>query len=370
PLPTALGRAIFRKFGIDIPVDRWPLEDLDEHLKLRYAVVDERDRELAAGRDIGILRQELVGEKESQAFAKARLIWEKSGLTGWDFGDLPERITLTPGGHNAPVAFPALSVSETGIGIRLFHSSPEARSAHRRGLKALLSVRFRDELRHLRKALSPAGDLKLWAAAFGGVKALENALVEKVMHDLFEADCRTAVEFDAIAERIRPQILPRGQQVLQMAGPVIKALYEVSTQFRTHEAACSGNKPVLGFLADLRAELSRLLPSDFLVRYDEERLGHIVRYLRGLAVRAERGTVHLEKALLRGKELDELVQRHQELVRNLPSFATEEKRREIEEFGWMLEEYKISLFAQELKTAFPVSRKRLDAKLGEIDRML
>ena len=108
PLPTALGRAIFRKFGIDIPVDRWPLEELDEHLKLRYAVVDEKDRELAAGRDISILRQELVGERESQAFAKARLIWEKSGLTGWDFGDLPERITLTAGDHNAPVAFPAL----------------------------------------------------------------------------------------------------------------------------------------------------------------------------------------------------------------------------------------------------------------------
>ena len=229
PLPTALGRSIFRKFGIDIPADLWPLEELDEHLKLRYAVVDESDRELAAGRDIAILGQEFVGERESQAFAKARLSWEKSGLTGWDFGDLPERITLTAGGHNAPVAFPALFVSDAGIGIRLFRSEPEARSAHRRGIKALLALRFRDEIRHLRKALSPAGDLKLWAAAFGGVKALENALAEKVMHDLFEADCRTAAAFAALAERVRPQILPRGQEVLQKAGPPIKALYECST---------------------------------------------------------------------------------------------------------------------------------------------
>ena len=370
PLPTALGRAIFRKFGIDIPVDRWPVEELDEHLKLRYAVVDEKDREVAAGRDISILRQELVGERESQAFAKARLIWERSGLTGWDFGDLPERITLTAGDHNAPVAFPALSVAAAGIGIQLFHAEPEALSAHRRGVRALLAVRFHDELRHLRKSLSPTGDLKLWAAAFGGVKALENALAEKVMHDLFEADCRTAAAFDAHAQAVRPQILPRGQEVLQKAAPLIKALYDVSALLRTHEATSDRNQPVLAFLADLRTDLSRLLPPDFLVRYDEERLGHIARYLRGVAIRAERGAAHLEKALVRSKEIDELIQRHQELARNLPSFATEEKRREIEEFGWMLEEYKISLFAQELKTAFPVSRKRLVAKLGEIERML
>ncbi len=370
PLPTSLGRSIFRKFGIDIPVDRWPLEELDEHLKLRYAVVDERDRELVAGRDITILRQELVGERESQAFANARLTWEKSGLTEWDFGDLPERITLTAGSHNAPVAFPALFVSDAGIGIRLFRTEPEARSAHRRGIKSLLALYFRDELRHLRKALSPTGDLKLWAAAFGGVKALENALAGKVMHELFEADCRTAAAFATLTERIRPKLLPRGQEVLQKAGPVIKALYEVSTLLKTHEAASRGNQPVLAFLANLRAELSRLLPPDFLIRYDEARLGHIVRYLRGVAVRAERGAAHLEKALSRDRDIREFVERYEELVRNLPSYASEEKRRKIEEFGWMIEEYRISLFAQELKTAFPVSCKRLDATLGEIERML
>ncbi|MBU4120814.1 MAG: ATP-dependent RNA helicase HrpA, partial [Proteobacteria bacterium] len=101
PLPTALGRFIYKKFGVDIPADRWPLDELEEHLKLRFAVVDGKDRELAAGRDISVLRQEFVGEQESQAFAKVRLTWEKSGLTAWDFGDLPERITLAVGSHHA-----------------------------------------------------------------------------------------------------------------------------------------------------------------------------------------------------------------------------------------------------------------------------
>jgi ATP-dependent helicase HrpA len=370
PLLTALGRFIYRRFGVDIPADRWPEEALKEHLKLRFAVVDGKDRVLAAGRDIAIFQQGFVAAEDSRDIAKARRKWERSGLTGWDFDDLPESIPLTGVAIHNGVAHPALVAAEGGVCIRLFRSATEARRAHPLGVRALFALKFREELRYLRKSLALSGDLKLWAAAFGGAKLLENALTEKVLHDLLEADIRTRLAFDAHAERIRPRLLLRGQEVAQLAGPLIKALYEVSTLLRTHETASRGNLPVLAFLAGLRSELSLLLPPDFLIRYDEERLGHIGRYLRGLAIRAERGAVHLEKALSRDQELGEYVERHRELVRNLPSFASDEKRRAIEEFGWIIEEYKISLFAQELKTAFPVSRKRLDTMLAEIERML
>ncbi len=317
-LPTALGRFIYERFGVDIPADRWPMEELEDHLKLRFAVVDGKDRELAAGRDIGILRQEFVEEKESQAFAKARRTWEKDGLTTWDFGELPRHITLTDRGHNAAVGFPALVATETGIGIRLFRSEPEAGRAHRKGVRALLALHFRDELKHLRKGIVPAGDLKLWAAAFGGVKILENTLVDKVLHDLLEADIRNESDFVAHAERVRPQILPRGQAVLRMAGSPLKALYETSELLRSLEAANRGNGPVLSFLAGLRDELSRLLPTDFLIRFGEDRLTHISRYLRALAIRAERGALHLEKALERGNEIRDLIGWHAEMLRDLP----------------------------------------------------
>ncbi len=190
------------------------------------------------------------------------------------------------------------------------------------------------------------------------------------MHDLLEADIRTEAAFNSHAERIRPQLLPRGQEVVQKIGPLIKILYDVSTLLRTLETSSYGNVPVLAFLADLRDELSRLFPADFLICYDDERLSHIGRYLRALAIRAERGAVHLEKALVRGEEILEFVKRHLDLVGNLPPFASEEKRQAIDDLRWMIEEYKVSLFAQELKTAFPVSRKRLDARLREIERML
>jgi ATP-dependent helicase HrpA len=291
-------------------------------------------------------------------------------LTTWDFGNLPEQISLRDGGIHAPPAFPALAADETGVGIRLFRSANEALLSHRKGVRALLALRFREDLRHLRKTVAPAGDLKIWAAAFGGVKPLENALAEKVMTDLFDADVRTEADFVKHAERIRPEILPHGLAAVRLAGPSLKALYETSEQLRTLEGSNRGNRPLLAFLAELREESTRLLPPDFLVRYDEERLNHIGRYLRALAVRAERGAVHLQKALERGKEIRDLDVWRETTLRELPAFASEEKRWALDDFGWMIEEYKVSLFAQELKTALPISRKRIETRMAEIQRML
>jgi ATP-dependent helicase HrpA len=202
------------------------------------------------------------------------------------------------------------------------------------------------------------------------VKPLENAILEKVMDDLFVAEIRSREAFDAHADKVRPQILPRSQAVVRLAGAPLKALYDATALLRTLEGANRGNRPLLAFLAELRGELARYLPADFLIRNGEERLSHIVRYVRALTIRAERGAVHLEKALERGKEIDEVARWHDELLRSLPPYSSGEKRRALEEFAWMIEEYKVSLFAQEIKTAFPVSRKRLAARMGEIERML
>jgi len=369
-LLNALARFLYERFGVSIPADRWPIDMLEERLKIRYSVVNGKDRELAAGREISLLEKGFVDEEESNAFAKAMKIWEKSGLMTWDFGDLPEQIPLRDGGIHAPPAFPALAADETGIGLRLFRSAGEALLSHHKGVRALLTLRFREELRHLRKTVAPIGDLKIWAAAFGGVKPLENALVEKVMVDLFDADVRTEADFVQHAERIRPEILPRGISVIRLAEPPLKALYEAVELLRTLEGSNRGNRPLLNFLADLRDEAARLLPPDFLIRYDGERLNHICRYLRALAIRAERGTVHLQKSLERWKEIQDLNDWRESTLRELPAFASGEKRRALDDFGWMIEEYKVSLFAQELKTAIPISRKRIEAKMAEILRVL
>jgi ATP-dependent helicase HrpA len=368
-LPTALGRFIYERYGVDIPAQNWPLDQLDEHLKLRISVVDQNERELAAGRGMDILQREFVQDWESDLWALGRQIWEKENVREWDFGDLPEVITLFGQGAHTQPAFPALSAEAKGTAVRLFHSAGEARLAHPKGVRALLALQQRDSIRHLRKAVTPSGDLIVWASAFGGARLLENAVAEKVMADLFEVDIRTREDFQRYAEKIRPEILPRGLAVFQLCGPPLKALYDATEQIRIMEGANQGNRPLLHFLGGLREESRRLLPPDFLIRYDPERLIHIGRYLKALSIRAERGAVHLEKALERGEEIRLLILWHESILRDLPPYTSAEKRQALEGFIWLIEEYKVSIFAQELKTALPLSRKRIELHMAEIQRM-
>ena len=113
-----------------------------------------------------------------------------------------------------------------------------------------------------------------------------------------------------------------------------------------------------------------LTPPDFLLRYDAERLGHVARYLKALAIRAERGLFHMERDHARAGEIGPYEDFLRESLGGLTARTSGEKRQTIETFRWLVEEYKVSLFAQELKTPYPVSKKRLDEKKREIERML
>jgi ATP-dependent helicase HrpA len=111
------------------------------------------------------------------------------------------------------------------------------------------------------------------------------------------------------------------------------------------------------------------MPRDFLMHYDDERLNHVPRYLKALSIRAERGVAHLGKALAKEHEIKIFSVKLHNMVNIAAKGVSEEKLNAIEHYRWMIEEYKVSVFAQELKTAFPVSPKRLEKKIQEIERM-
>jgi len=369
-LLSALSKCINKKFGVDIPASLWAPDTLDEHLQIRLSVVDAKGKEVAASRDIGELRKDIIAEVESKAFNKARLAWEKTGLTIWDFGELPETISLESRGYFEGYAYPGLEAREECVNIRLFKSRQDADASHKRGVMALYAMHFKDELKYLKKALALSGDMKIWADTFGGVKLVENMIHEKVFHDFFYRNIRTRDAFIEHADKVASQILPVGQSVLKKCLPVLRAYNDTATMLQNIEMANSFNKPALHYLAQLREELSILMPRDFLIKYDDDRLHHILRYLKALTIRAERGIVHLAKALAKNEEIKIFSVKLQDMVNSTTVGLSEEKIKAIEDYRWMIEEYKISVFAQELKTAFPVSPKRLEQKIQEIERII
>lgn len=368
-LPSILGKFIHQRFGVDIPASAWPLDKMPDHLKMRFSIVDDRDREIFSGRDIVRFQTEMLSASETAVFDLARKAWEKTGLTKWDFGDLPEEIPLERGSVLQGFAYPALQAVDGSVGIRLFQARADAREAHAKGVMALYRHHFEPELKHLKKSLVLSGDMKVWAASFGGYRVLENRIFEKILCDLFCVSIRTAAAFHRHAEATAPGILPAGQALLKEIHPFVQAYHETVATLRAFEMAHRTNEPAKQFLRSVREDLERLVPTDFLLKYDSPRRAHIVRYLKALQIRAERGLLHLDKAQNNFIKIKSFSDFLKESLKVMTPESSSEKLQALEAFRWMIEEYKVSVYAQELKTPFPISPKRLVEKMREIERM-
>jgi ATP-dependent helicase HrpA len=366
---SSLANSIYRRFGIEIPASAWPVADMPLHLRMRFAVINEKKEEIASGRDLSLLQKETSGQIKSKALEDARKIWEKKGIKDWDFGELPEAIDLKDENGLAGPAYPALFAGSGGVEIRLFQNKEEAKLRHREGVAALYGLHFPEELAHLRKNLSLNEEFKAYAKPLGGPKAIEASIYRRVMKNLFEINVRTPEAFIALAAKIKSQILQMGQEVRQAVLPILKVRHEAGETIRALEGANRSNRPALQFLGKLKDDLSRLAPPDFMETYPLERIANLPRYLRALTIGAQRGLMHLEKALGKASEIQLLVSELQDMLNEFPPFISDEKRTLMDEYRWMIEEYRVSLFAQELKTPFPVSRKKLAEKLREIKRM-
>jgi ATP-dependent helicase HrpA len=363
PLVSALGEFLHRRFGIDVPAAAWPATDVPDHLRMRVAITAADGREIAAGRDPALLRRSAA---PGHIPAEARARWEKTGLTRWDFGELPDAVDSPPGARSAWVAYPALEAGESSVNLKLFPRRDQALAAHRNGVAALCAIQCARDVKFLKRSLALPEEVHPSARYLGGARALEAAMVARVLQDLCAADVRSPRGFEELATAAAPRILPAGRELLYVVIPVIEAY-----------AAARGQIAALvregGLLADfgraLTEELAHLVPNHFIALYDRSRLSDLVRYIQALAIRARRGAVDLEKDRVKAAGAAQVTGRLNALLNTLSPEASEQKRQAIEALFWMIEEYKVSIYAQELGTAMRVSPKRLEEKIAEVGRM-
>jgi ATP-dependent helicase HrpA len=369
-LPQSLSHFIQDKHGITIPLDAWDLEKLPAHLNVLYSVIDEKGAEVKVSRDIGQLREELADTISLSALDKIRREWEKEDIVSWDFGTLPAAIPLTNQHGLIGYAYPALVSADDTINLRLFSEQRESETHHLRGVAALYSIHFADKLKQLKKNIALTGELKLIAAKIGNPKLLEQSLARRVKADLLSLPWRSQNEFEKHAAVIDTQILQYGQQVLHSIEPVLQAVSDTRTLLQKLAAKNTGNNPLLAFFKDTQSELQHLVPIDFPELYSLERMKELPRYLKALALRAQRGSLNLAAARNKIESIAVYSRQLEEFQKNIQSGFSEEKKKLIDDFLWMIEEYKVSLFAQELKTPYPVSPKKLDRLISEIENTI
>jgi ATP-dependent helicase HrpA len=389
-LPQVLSHLLYNQYKVTVPRDAWALDKLPAHLNVRYSVIDEKGKEIKNSRDINLLQKELAETMNTSAMDKIRGDWEKKGITHWDFRELPEQIPLAGIQGLIGYAYPALHVIDDSINLRLFSDREESAAHHLHGVAALYEIHFADKLKQLKKNVTLNAGMKNIAANIGNPKQLEQSIINRVKKDLFLKPWRKQEDFIRHADALDSKILPYGQQVVVSIEPVLKVFDDTHACVQKLMKKNTGNKPVLKFLKEIQTELQSLVPVDFPELYTFDRMKDLLRYCRALALRAERGSLNLTSAqkkmqevLIYFEQLQQMLIRDKnvpdalrigilEIIRFKDDFSVkdpDEKKNLIEELFWMIEEYKVSLFAQELKTPYPVSPKKLNQLIKEIEKL-
>jgi len=329
----------------------WSKDEPPPYMMMNIRVVDEAKRELATGRDLAELRKRL-GEAATLTLAKSKPGLEREGITAWDFGELPEQVSFRRG-NQTMTGFPALADEGTSVAIRLFDTRDRADESHRAGVRRLLAFELREQLRQLERGLPGMNQVAMRFQPIITADRLRADLFEAIVDRAFIGDDavpRTPRAFEDQKKRAKARLPAGAEGALRHAN----AIFEASQHF---VQALARNASLTRVVADVKAARERLVYPGFFARTPWERLEHLPRYLRGYALRLEKFRANSERDQKHAHAIHTMWQNYEARAKSDHDAGRRDPK--LEEYRWLIEELRVSLFAQELRTPFPVSAKRL-----------
>ncbi|HRK12124.1 MAG TPA: DUF3418 domain-containing protein, partial [Thauera sp.] len=273
-----------------------------------------------------------------------------SGFTTWSFGPLPELLEIRVAGREV-IGFPALHDDGDSVSLRPYDTPEEAARVHRRGLARLFALNLKDQVRAVER-LPGLRELALQYMSFGTEAELKARLVDATLSRccLLEPLPTEAGAFAQRCAEAKTRVSLVAQEFVRLAGQLL-------VEHAGLQKRLSGLKTFPEVVADIQAQLGGLLPKDFLVAFEWERLAHFPRYLKGASVRLDKlrnNPARDAQAMAEWRQLAQTWERERLARRRA---GVEDPA--LEEFRWLLEELRVGLYAQELRTPMPVSVKRL-----------
>ncbi|MEP7184530.1 MAG: ATP-dependent RNA helicase HrpA [Rhodanobacter sp.] len=354
PLTKVLVGFLKRATGVDIAAAEFAGIELSAHFMMRYRLHDDRGKTLSTGRDLAALRGHWEGRAREAFSRKTDIELTREEVASWDFDEIPEQVRSEGG----LMAFPALVDLGETVALRVFERSDEARAEHRKGVVRLLRNALASEAKQARRRLPIGHALALKYTPLGGVESLREDLLEGGFNDLLERhelDVRTAAAFEKLRARFAQELFGAAVERLKLAEPIIDAQAELKPWLEP---------PLLGFARasydDMREQFGALLAPGLLHDLPSARLAHLPRYLKALRLRGER--LRQDPA----KDQQRMLQVTPYWRAWLQHRAAGSDGAGLDVLRWLIEEWRVSLFAQELKTAESVSAKRLAKALAAL----
>jgi len=384
-LIEVLLKAVRDRTQLAVQRNDFKLEQLAPHLFMNFRVTDEHGRQLGQGRQLAALKAELGGKARSafQALAALKLPakaeapkpqpqTERGGgiraeiikkpepardasktYTDWTFGELPELLEVKkPGsGGQTLIGFPALIDKGAHVEIEVFDEPEVAAARHRAGLRRLVALQLKEPLRFLEKNIPDLQRMSVLFMGLGTAEELRDQIVGVALDRAFLAE---PLPTDAIGFRKR---LDEGRSRLNLiAQEVARAAHAVLQEFANASRKLKDARPPKDVADDIAAQLQRLVPKRFALDTPWAQLQHLPRYLKAVAARLDKLRADAARDARLMAEVRPLEQRHARRLAELKGV----RDARLDDFRWQLEELRVSLFAQELRTPQPVSVKRLD----------
>ncbi|WP_232676397.1 ATP-dependent RNA helicase HrpA [Nocardioides sp. R-C-SC26] len=362
PLLEALERWCRASAGVVVPRTAWDWSKIAPHLRPTYRVVDDDGDEQARGKDLEALKEPLRPQfAEAMAEVAGESGLAASGQRTWTFEELPAAITQRRAGHEV-TAHPALLDEGDAVGLAVFGSAEEAAAHHRLGVRRLLALQVPDPTADLVKGLSNVEKLGLAGSPYAGVADLLADCRLAVLGDAVDArpPVRDEDSFAALAATLSAE---HADAVRATLGDVLKVL----EAWRVAERALSGRADMLQLpaLTDMQAQVARLMVAGVIGEAGAARLRRLPTYLSAVAVRRERldgGGAAIGRDRQAHDQIASVQEAYLHRLAALPPGTPPTQR--LREVRWMLEEYRVSLFAQQLGTDGPISDQRIRKALG------
>ncbi len=352
-LASAVEAAIFKKTGVRIPHDAWQSDKLDNYYKMNFQLLDEQGKLIEQSRDLAALIKG-YGHKVQQALNQTVVhAGQKKQFHRWDFGDIDQQKVIEQSG-SVIQSYPALLDEGDTVSLTLTDYAHVQQQIHRKGLIRLAMLELPTQTKYLRRELLKGNDLQLQLSAEYDRQSLLDDLIAAAFNHTFFADKLpfTESQFKTLIQQHSAEVITKAQELEKLLRTIVAHDYKIRQSMnKLDERTMSAIKK------DVEMQRTALVYPGFIYKTPITNFYDLPRYFSSLAIRMERLQGQLQKDLAHTAELQQLwhnlleLEKEHSTIELLPSAI---------EYRWMLEEYRVSLFSQQLKTKIPISKKRLE----------
>ncbi|MCL1143322.1 ATP-dependent RNA helicase HrpA [Shewanella gaetbuli] len=361
PLVDSLCKQLLRMSGTKVTPDDFDFTQLAAHLLINFKVEDDKGRLVAEGRQIEPLKEQLQGVVAKAIRKVADKGIEQAQITQWSFGDLPKQYQQRKGNYEVK-AFPALIDNKSDVEIKLFDDEHEAAKQHRLGIRRLLLLNIPSPVKHLQQSLPNKAKLAMYFNPFGQVQLLIDDIIQASVQQLLDEkqlDIRSEDQFEQAKDWVRQELNPAAEQISLKVEKILTIYQRIKKRLKGKISL-----DIAFAMSDIQSQLDKLVYKGFVQDCGWDKLTDVARYLLAIENRLDKLPVDPNRDRIHMQSISKLQDLLTAQLAKIPKLQPVPEA--LIEARWMIEEYRVSCFAQVLGTAYPISEKRVLNHINQV----